>query len=147
MRHADAAPGAPGTPDALRPLTDEGRRRARERADVVVGFAPDLVLCSSARRATETLEAIGDIGGAVEVDDRIYEATAASLLLRLAELGPDVRRVAVIGHLPTIGQLADGLAGDGSAVAFAPAAIAVLRAPGPWSALRAGCATVVGYRP
>ena len=111
VRHAQAADGAV---DADRPLTDAGKRRAAAIGTWLAqsGLVPDLVLVSPARRAAQTWERAAvslppDLGSAV--DARIYENTVEGLLALLRETPEDVHTVAVIGHNPSIGELARAL--------------------------------------
>jgi len=86
------------------------------------GTAPDLVLCSSARRALATLEillpSLRD-GVTVEVDPDLYGAGSQDLLDRLRRLERDVGAVMVVGHNPGLHDLAVELASDGDAAAMA----------------------------
>jgi len=118
LRHAKSSWDDPALADADRPLTARGeraaaklvRRLARERV------APGLVLCSSARRARQTLElilpALGD--PAVLVEEGLYAAGAPALLARLRQLPAGVREAMLIGHNPGIHELAVLLAGGGA---------------------------------
>ena len=77
-----------------------------------VGFAPDLVLCSTAARTRQTLERLlRDFAVTPEVryEDGLYLATAEEILDRLRKLGKRWRRVLVIGHNPGLQDLATSL--------------------------------------
>lgn len=111
VRHAQAADGAV---DADRPLTDSGELRAAAIGTWLArtGLLPDLVLVSPARRAAQTWERAAaslppDLRSAV--DARIYENTVEGLLALVRETPEDVHTVAVIGHNPSIGELARAL--------------------------------------
>ena len=143
VRHAKAADGPV---DADRPLTTRGEKRAAaigawlERA----GSVPDLVLVSPARRAAQTWElasAPSASGGAPVVDARIYENTVESLLEVIRETPDDVRTVAVVGHNPSIGELAAVLDdGQGSPEAREPSTRGSRPAASPCSCLPASFA-------
>jgi phosphohistidine phosphatase len=114
VRHAQAGPGPF---DAERPLTERGARHAAaigarlEQAASV----PDRVLVSPARRARETWELAGSslLGGPEPVvDERVYDNTVEALLAAVQETADDVRTLAVVGHNPSIGELA-GVLDDG----------------------------------
>ena len=65
LRHAHAEPSAPGQADLDRPLSSEGLAEAEAAGRWLAEnrLVPDCVLCSPARRARETLEAVlGAIG-------------------------------------------------------------------------------------
>ena len=116
VRHAEAAPGSP---DELRPLTEAGRRRARELGQHLAAEGPlDVVLCSPLLRARETGLALAR---AANVDDLVVEAalapgvTAESLVAAVAGRGD---RVVAIGHQPDLSRIATVL--TGAEVPFAP---------------------------
>jgi phosphohistidine phosphatase len=120
LRHAKSAWDEPGLEDRERPLAPRGRRAA-----AVMGvylrdedLVPDLVLCSSARRARETWEiAAHELAKppAVEHDDTLYMVTADRLLKRLKKLPDTVKTVLVVGHEGGVDVLAGWLVGDGAA--------------------------------
>jgi phosphohistidine phosphatase len=72
------------------------------------GIAPQLVLCSSARRARETLDgialALGD-AAEVEVEKDLYHASAGDLVERLRTIPDGVESVMLVGHNPAIEAL------------------------------------------
>ncbi len=148
MRHAHAELGRPGQDDFDRALTAQGREQAGERREAVVRADPQVVLCSAATRAVQTLSGLGPLPGRVIVDERLYHASATSLLLRLAELPADVATAMVVGHLPTVGQLATALlSADQPPVDFEPASIVDLELPDVWSDLRPGSARLRFWQP
>ena len=132
VRHGPAAAKAAGGNDRDRPLTPEGRRAvealaSRLRAEAP---APDRALCSTARRAQETLDLLLHEGPPTEVDleDALYLADARSLLRRLRELRADAGCVLLVGHNPGLQELAAllGRQGADAIAAGLPAAGAVL---------------------
>jgi phosphohistidine phosphatase len=154
LRHAKSSWKGEGLADHDRPLARRGRRAAkaiyrhlRER-----GVEPELVLCSTARRARETLEGIEPaLGrGAIRVEPELYGAGPAELLARLHEVAPPIRSVMVIGHNPALEQLALLLAGHGSTqqleAKFPTGALATLAFRGPgWAALDHGTAELIEF--
>jgi phosphohistidine phosphatase len=155
LRHAKSSWKDQRLADHDRPLAGRGRRAAkaigrhlRER-----GVVPELVLCSTATRARQTLERIEPaLGrGAVRVEPDIYGAAPADLLAVLHEVAPAVRSVMVIGHNPGLQQLALRLARHGSAVQeleakFPTGALATLTFRGPgWAALDRGTAELIEF--
>ena len=99
--------------DFDRPLSPRGRRNAallaahlREEA-----IEPELVLCSTARRARQTAEALG-LGGVIYEDD-LYGAGAAELAARLASLPASTTSAMLIAHNPGLEQLGHALGGEG----------------------------------
>jgi phosphohistidine phosphatase len=114
LRHAKSSWKHSGLADHDRPLAGRGRRAA----DAIAGhmreqaIAPDLVLCSTARRARETTERIQSSLGTAPVihEPGLYGASAASLLERLHRVPDEIASVLLIGHNPAIGDLALDLA-------------------------------------
>ena len=81
-------------------------------------MAPDLVLCSTAVRARETLALVQPALPAsttVSFERRLYGAGAADLIDRLHELTDDVGSVMLVGHNPGLEELVLELAGAGDA--------------------------------
>lgn len=117
LRHAKSSWVDSGLTDHDRPLAPRGRRATTRLADHVRrrGIEPDLVLCSSARRAVETLDGIRGALRAtrVMVEKTLYGASAAELLARLGRVEDDVHSVMLIGHNPGLQDLVVTLVGDG----------------------------------
>jgi phosphohistidine phosphatase len=157
LRHAKSSWDTPGLADHERPLARRGIRAvAALRRHVAAGaVAPDLVLCSTARRAVETWEGIApafqpDIQ--VEFTAGLYGATAEELLRRLRQVPEDIGCVLVVGHNPELEVLASGLVGRGDdelrhrlETKFPTGALATLVVSGPWAELAVGDAELAGY--
>ena len=114
LRHAKSSWKDTGLPDHDRPLAGRGRRAAKAIARHLRdhGIEPELVLCSTARRARETLEGIEPALGsaAVLVERDLYAANAPALLGRLRSVPDTVESVLLIGHNPGLQDLALDLA-------------------------------------
>jgi phosphohistidine phosphatase len=115
LRHAHADPTAPGGTDHDRALAEAGRRgTAPVAARLALGpLPPTLLLCSSARRAVETLELVrsgAPRGHVVEIDRGLYLADDGEMLARVQAVDPTHGGVLVVGHNPGIGSLARSLA-------------------------------------
>jgi phosphohistidine phosphatase len=134
LRHAKSSWDDDSLTDHERPLAPRGQRAAALMAKHVgdTGIRPALALCSSARRARETLAPIAAYVGEVRVEDRLYGAGAAELLERLQAVPPSVGSVLVVAHNPGLQELVVGLAGPGPGD---PAALAQVRAKFPTGAL------------
>jgi phosphohistidine phosphatase len=157
LRHAKSSWDDPALSDRLRPLAPRGVRSAVALARHVrsAGVAPDLVLCSPAVRAVQTWEGVSPgvpPGTRLELDEAIYHAGAGHLMRRLQQVPPTVGSVLVIGHNPTLEDLAIGLVGAGDPVLrrrlaskFPTGALATVELPGDWHDLGWGAATLVGY--
>jgi len=135
LRHAKSSWKDPGPADHDRPLAARGRRASKAIARYMRDhdFEPDLVLCSTARRARETLDRIAPALGApsVELESSLYGAGARELLERLRRVPDDVGSVMLIGHNPALQELASDLAQPSPAATdlaakYPTAALAVL---------------------
>jgi phosphohistidine phosphatase len=165
FRHAKSA--WPDVPDHERPLANRGIRAAPVMGRWLrdAGLVPDLVLCSTARRARETWQ-FAQTGLAatppVSFEHRIYGEDATGLLALIREVPPATGTVLLIGHNPSIEDLAlmlaslPGAAEPGSGAAspgdlermrakFPTAAIAVLQPAGTWHALAKGRARLTAF--
>lgn len=115
LRHAKSGWDDPSSRDFDRPLNPRGRRAARavgaEMKAQGLGF--DLVLASPARRVVETIEEVAATYGALDpgYDQRLYLASAATLL-DIVRAAPDgAGRLLLIGHNPGLEELALRLTG------------------------------------
>jgi phosphohistidine phosphatase len=123
LRHAKSSWDDPGLPDRDRPLAPRGVKACVRLRDHLgrVGCSPEVVLCSPATRAVQTLIGIRDgLAGdpEVEIEDEIYTASADELFGRLRAVPGSVGWTMVIGHNPGIEALALGLVDDGDADAL-----------------------------
>ena len=130
LRHAKSSWDDPGLSDHDRPLAKRGRRATKPLRLYLQKheIAPELVLCSTARRARETLERIEPALGAPTVrrEPALYAASAEALLDRLRDVPDAVTSVMLIGHSPGIEDLADTLTGSPVGSKFPTAALATL---------------------
>jgi len=152
IRHAQAA-DAPVDRD--RPLTARGTSAATAIGSWLqqAGYVPDRVLVSPALRAQQTwaaaLEAL-DAAPEATVDQRIYDNTVGAVLDVIGEVPDDVGTVAVVGHNPSMGELAfslDDSTGSDSArrelhAGFPTGAVAVFRMEMAFADLGPGTATL-----
>jgi phosphohistidine phosphatase len=118
-RHAEAREARDGESDLDRPLTPRGEKQAARMAEWLNRFLPDStrVLVSPALRTRQTADALGRKVRTVE-----SLAPGASHAQALAAARwPDSREpVLLVGHQPTLGQLAAYLMG-GATTLDAPA--------------------------
>jgi len=124
LRHAKSSWADAAVPDHDRPLAPRGDQAARRVRDHLrdSGVRPELVLCSSAVRTRQTLEALRpalDETTHVVLEDSLYGADADELLDRLRAVDGQITSVLLIGHNPGIQDLAIDLAGDGDHAALA----------------------------
>jgi phosphohistidine phosphatase len=106
VRHAEAAPG---DPDALRPLTADGREHARKLGRRLRdrGVAPDAVITSPLLRARQTAAALGL--GEPEIDERLAPGATPGDVREAALGRGDI--VLLVGHQPDCGRAVAALAG------------------------------------
>jgi phosphohistidine phosphatase len=166
FRHAKSA--WPDVPDHERPLAGRGIHAAPVMGRWLrdAGLVPDLVLCSTARRARETWQ-FAQPGLAatppVSFEDRIYGEDATELLALVREVPPATGTLLLIGHNPAIEDLALMLAvpgpdpdaaGPGATnpgdlermrAKFPTAAIAVLEPTATWHELAPGQARLTAF--
>jgi phosphohistidine phosphatase len=159
LRHASAADARE---DALRELTAEGREQASAAgvriAALGADWQPAQALCSSARRASATLEAAREAITAplaVQLDEQLYLASAARLLAALRRVPDATECVLVVAHEPGLSELARELARRGDSRArlrlahgIKPGAFAAIALDvASWRELRAGCGELVALEP
>jgi phosphohistidine phosphatase len=153
LRHAKSSWDNPALEDHDRPLARRGMQAAARMGSyfALADVRPDLVLCSSAARATQTIEAIdvaigiGGFLGELKVEGDLYGVGAAGLLARLQDLPETVGSALVIGHNPALQDLAIALAGHGDRTSimrlrdkFPTCALATLTMTATWADLGAG---------
>jgi phosphohistidine phosphatase len=83
------------------------------------GISPALVVCSPARRARETLELVSEALPdrlQVRIGEWIYGETADGLLRHLRMLPEFAASVMLVGHNPSVQELALALSGTGDAL-------------------------------
>jgi phosphohistidine phosphatase len=120
LRHAKSARAEPGMADHGRPLAPgQGPRLASIGAQIarqLDGEPLDLVLCSTARRARETVAGLEPrLDAPLRPEKRLYLAGPDRLLKVLRELPDDVQNVLICGHNPGLHQLAMALIGSAPA--------------------------------
>lgn len=132
MRHAEARSKEARQDDKSRELTPAGVQTSRHAAawllEEKIEF--DLLVTSSARRAQQTMELLGEGLGLdnprVLVEDVLYEASVRHFLEYVNNLEDNFNKVLIVGHNPSISYLAEYLTkadiGD-----MTPGSIAVIR--------------------
>lgn len=134
LRHARSSWSLPGQSDHQRPLDEHGREEASRIGALMEreGHRADIVLCSSAVRATQTLDGIRNrLPGAFEevVCDALYAHGLEGYYRKVREFGA-ASAILVVGHNPMVGEFSAEVAGGGEG-----AALAVLRRGFPTGAL------------
>lgn len=147
MRHGEAVAADLEQRDKDRALTPLGIGASVRCAQELRarGFSPDLILCSDAVRAAQTLDAVtrgGDFSGIqTKTLSLLYLADPETLLLRCCEVGEAIETLMLIGHNPGWSEAASYLSGSPLSLGTAQAAllehtgqewVEALHSPGSW---------------
>jgi phosphohistidine phosphatase len=149
LRHAKSSWKDAALVDHDRPLNGRGRRDAPRvgRYLAEADLLPDHVLCSTAVRARQTLDAAraewDDSNVSVDELDALYPTDPDLCSALLRALPDDVGRVLVVGHNPGLEELLTELTGRAEALPTAALAEVTVNVPH-WSSLVPdGSATLV----
>ena len=155
IRHAKAAQGGL---DIDRPLAEQGMIDAPAigRWLIAQQVLPDRAVVSPARRAAQTWQLAGaQLASDTDlvVDERMYANTPEYLLQVIRETPAEVGTLALLGHNPSIADLADVLDdGDGEAGLRAELArkyptsgVGVFELPCEWEQIDSGSGRLVGF--
>lgn len=118
LRHAKSSWEAADLADHDRPLGPRGERGALVVGRYILqrGFIPDLIICSTARRARETRDlAVGQWPAVPQTryDHEIYLNGRRAILKRLSRVDRPVGSVLIVGHSPDLQDLTLALAAGG----------------------------------
>lgn len=118
LRHAKSDSSQGVMHDRERPLTPRGRDAAPIIGAYMARHAlePDLVLCSPALRARQTLELVlpaFDRKPKIATDDRLYGAGPDELLDVIREADPASHSLLLIGHNPGLQDFAEVIIASG----------------------------------
>ena len=150
LRHAKTEEGHGD--DAVRALIPRGESDARSLGVYLKReqLLPDFILCSTAKRARQTLAAL-DVVIPTQLTQRAYLASPGELLSLIHEADDAVRHLLIIGHNPGLHSLVVSLAGTYAApeaeellaLKFPTSAYASLRITAPrWKDVAFGCGTL-----
>jgi phosphohistidine phosphatase len=155
IRHSKAVPG---DVDHERPLADRGFRDAAAlgRWLAEAGVEPERVVVSTATRASQTWECAADALGStarVVPDSEVYVNTVEALLAIVHRTPADVTTLVLVGHNPSMAELAfelDDGSGDEAARAeldrsYPTSGVACFDVPVKWERLGPGGATVTAF--
>jgi phosphohistidine phosphatase len=151
LRHAKSSWGDPDLADHERPLAPRGEKAAVKIAEHVraAEIAPGLVLSSTALRARQTLAALLPVLPAeaeIRIQDWLYGAGVGDVLTRLREVNEGVGSVLVVGHNPTLHELALALTCREDALErFPTGALASVAFAVPWVDLAEGTAELEAF--
>ena len=110
LRHAKSSWNDPALNDHERPLNSRGRRDAPRMGQLLrqTSLLPDLILCSTALRARETVKAIiepsGFQGDVLDSSD-FYLAEPYTWIDSLGQVDDIYGRVMIVGHNPGLESL------------------------------------------
>jgi phosphohistidine phosphatase len=148
LRHAKSSWDDPALADHDRPLAPRGRNAAKLIGAHLrrEGIEISSVLCSSAVRATQTLELVAP-AGEVRIEDDLYGASDEHLLQRLRRESDEHQAVMLIGHNPAIQDLTLLLSpGAQQQVGkFPTGSLATLAFAGSWASLAPAQAKLIAF--
>lgn len=158
LRHAQAG-HAFSEDDHGRTLTDHGAEQARSvgRRMVQEQAMPDATICSDAMRTRQTCiwvnHELDEKAPTPYLDGRLYGAGSRRMLAVINETPQTVRRLLVIGHLPTVQDLGMELSSVVSeeepvlrlASSYPPAGLARFVIEKPWAELDGRDARLVDF--
>ena len=110
LRHAKASGTDESTPDFARPLKRRGKRAATAVGQYLKTkiTVPELLLCSTAVRARDTVEILLKAAKwttEVRYDQRIYEASGLRLAEVICQIDNDRKVAMLVGHNPGLEEL------------------------------------------
>ena len=100
--------------DAVRPLSDKGRRQAERLGRLLAAYddAPDLFITSPRVRAAQTAEIVAEaLGSRVVVDTRLAGMLDTGVLSDILAANADAERPCLVGHDPDFSELLGELLG------------------------------------
>lgn len=118
LRHAKSDLAKPGMPDRDRPINRRGQETVAKIGAYMArhGLIPELVLCSTARRARETWEELAGVfkdQPATTYESRLYNAGPEVFLDVVRETKAEIRTLLLVGHNPGLHDLAGMLIASG----------------------------------
>ncbi len=128
FRHAKSDWDADYHSDHERPLAKRGINAAKTMGKLLAssGKLPDLIICSTAVRAKQTLELASEAGNwqsETQYADELYEASITRVIRLAQQLPANINSAMLVGHEPTWSYLTSTLIGGGS-IRFPTAAMA-----------------------
>jgi len=137
LRHAKSSWENTDLSDFARPLNERGLKAAPLMGKFIYKnqLQPELILSSPAERAKQTAILVKEnaqTGGEIRYDERVYEASPASLLEVIAEQSDEIESVMLIGHNPGLEGLLKILTNEAQQIPTAALAVIDLKI-GKWS--------------
>lgn len=126
MRHGKAEDTSLGRMDRERLLVERGERESVRMADELAanGIIPDIVVASAAVRAHRTAELVAARLGVARLatHQKLYNAASGVYVAVLRELPADIDAALLVGHNPTLEELATRWSGEDLEMATAAVA-------------------------
>lgn len=122
LRHAKSAWDDPSLGDHDRPLAPRGVKASHKMGEYMKshGLLPDMVLCSTARRAAETLtnvmtelESVQPNRPPIEHDRAFYLCGWQAWMERIRNVPDEINKLLIVGHNPDMHNLALMLCREG----------------------------------
>ena len=131
LRHAKSSWGQTNLSDYDRSLNDRGRRDAPRIGRLLreEGLVPNLIVASSARRATTTAELVAEAAsfeGELRYTDKLYLAEPGAYIALARRVDEAVNTLMLVGHNPGIQELVALLTGRDERMATATLACVAL---------------------
>jgi len=153
-RHAKSDWSHAGLADHDRPLNARGMKdRHIMGAYIATHYKPELIICSTARRAQETLAAYPSAKPQQIVTiDTLYHAAPETLLSLACQYGSGYETLMLVGHNPGMEILADAMRLTAPDIAarfagkFATCAVAKIHWTGPWQDINPANGAVLDYQ-
>ena len=155
LRHAKAVWPTPSQKDFDRTLDKDGIEAAKIVGPELkrVGLKPDVILCSTAIRARQTLEYAGiEQPYILQEIEKLYSGGPDAYLMAIRMAGLEhesANSVMLVGHNPMMEEVALALAGRGDplvhptfASGFPTAGLAIIRFDSPLAEIRPGTGTL-----
>ena len=119
VRHAKSSWGDASLRDIDRPLNERGKAQALRLGSYLSEkqISPDLIICSSAKRARQTLKQMKKnwhTDSEVVVENQLYLASPNTIIRLLGEYGARHTHIMIIGHNPGLHMLAHKLSVRGN---------------------------------
>jgi len=113
LRHAKSSWKEEHLSDHDRPLNKRGRHDAPMMGKLIgkKGLQPQLIICSGAKRARETVKLVTEAcgyKGELRFSEALYAAAAEAYISVLKALDDSYERVMVVGHNPGLEELLEG---------------------------------------
>ena len=115
LRHAKAGQEDPGTPDARRPLTDQGFLDARlvSKALLQQDLIPEIIISSDAVRAYTTAFVFAatfeKLSEDILLENSLYESSVKDYLKIISSISDNFSKSMIVGHNNTISMLVSEL--------------------------------------